>query len=356
MTTKPAPNDPNVQLPPAVIAAANRANELIAKTNKVVPDPELTPPPVVLQKTADTPSPPPPPPAPVVTPPPAAPVTSESNPPPPPPAPTSPAEPDWKARYDAMHGRFEQANRRSEQLSQQISGMQQLLASLNTQTPTPTPTPQPYRGEPIVTQKEREEFGNDFLDVVGKRAREIVNEVLQPIQQELGTFKQQIGGVTNAVVQDTQAKIWQALDTDIPNWREINSDPDFISWLGLPDVYSNAMRKQLLDAAFGSGSPKRVVAFFKGYLDDKAATRPVVEDKKSNGATAPQLDLASIAAPGRAKAAATNSVPLEKPIITRAQIKQFYEDARRGLYKGREAEYASAEKEIVSAGIEGRVR
>jgi hypothetical protein len=48
--------------------------------------------------------------------------------------------------------------------------------------------------------------------------------------------------------------------------------------------------------------------------------------------------------------------PASKPIYTRAQIAQLYEQHRKGAYTGREAEWARQEADFYAAQREGRVR
>ena len=69
-----------------------------------------------------------------------------------------------------------------------------------------------------------------------------------------------------------------------------------------------------------------------------------------------KLSLESFAAPGRAKTSAASSAPVEKPLITRAQISQFYADSASGKYRGREAEKNQLEAMIFDAEREGRIR
>jgi len=48
-------------------------------------------------------------------------------------------------------------------------------------------------------------------------------------------------------------------------------------------------------------------------------------------------------------------VPPEKPIYTQAQIAQFFDDQRKGKYRGREADAAAYERDIYQAQHEGRI-
>jgi hypothetical protein len=49
-------------------------------------------------------------------------------------------------------------------------------------------------------------------------------------------------------------------------------------------------------------------------------------------------------------------VPADKPIYSRADIAKFYDDKRRGLYAGRNADADNFEADLTAAQREGRIR
>ena len=55
------------------------------------------------------------------------------------------------------------------------------------------------------------------------------------------------------------------------NWREVNNDPRFIAWLDNPNPLSGCTRQQLLNEATARGDAGRVIAFFRGFLQEAAA-------------------------------------------------------------------------------------
>jgi hypothetical protein len=63
-----------------------------------------------------------------------------------------------------------------------------------------------------------------------------------------------------------------ALDRAVPNWRELNNDPQWLAYLGQTHTFSNCSRQTHLDEAVASGSVHRVIAFFKDFLALKSAT------------------------------------------------------------------------------------
>lgn len=124
------------------------------------------------------------------------------------------------------------------------------------------------------------------------------------------------------------------LDTQVPSWRDVNVAQEFHSWLALPDLFSGAIRHELLKAAYEQNDTPRVLAFFKGFLAQEAAsapapygqTQPAPADATQGDASG-KIPLETFAAPGRAKTAAATGAPAEKPTFTHAQIAKFYADS-----------------------------
>lgn len=343
--------DPNVRRPSGVQAAAARADELFRQVNGL-PDPNAPKdaPPAAQELPAEeqitlTAEQPPKDAKPQDVKPPAP--TQEQQ----PPQPSEPA--NWEHRYNSMKGRFDQSQLMVQQLSDQVTSLQRTLATVSAAPAQPTqptgPTPAELRASSLLTPEERAEYGDDFLNVVSKVAREQNADLLAEVER----LKGQLGQTANVIKGDARTRMFSSMDEQLPNWRELNTNPEFISWLRLPDAYSGAKRQELLNAALEQNNAPRVLAFFKGFLADEATVAPAAT---AQPAVTPKgkVPLEQFAAPGRAKSAAAGA-PAEKPFITRAQITAFYADVSAGKYRGREQEKDRMEREIFSAQSEGRI-
>lgn len=287
--------------------------------------------------------------------------TPQSNPEPvqhPVPAPTPQSNPEpenWEHRYNSMKGRADQEAARNRELQERLASQQRLLAIMEA-APQPAPQPAPTNAR-LITPMEETEYGVEMLDVVGRRAREIVTPEMATLRAEIAELKRQIGGVNNVVAQSARDKFFSDMDAQMPGWRTQNEDPQFLSWLDLPDPYSGAIRSNLLRQAFAGYDLARVQSFFKGFLSHEAAPRPAeVPVVAATGARAPELSLENLAAPGRARQSGSAQLPAEKQIYTRADIKQFYKDTNSGAWAGREPERLAMERDIFRAQNEGRIR
>lgn len=338
--------DPSVVIPPAVRAAAARADAMMAPPQEA---PQEAPQEGNGGAQADA--------APEQLP-----LFSDQPTPAPAPAQPQPEQGEDKQAQNiinSMKGRLQQRDQQVRELSEEVSRLHNLLAAVQLTTPSnPTPAvPSELRADRLLTQEERDEYGEELLSVVGKAAQEKLTPILRAYEAKIADLEGRLAAVGQSTLRSERQKMFDALDKELPNWRDINKHQKFLSWLALPDPYAGVMRKTLLKQAYDVNDTNRVLRFFQGFLADEAATRPAGTQV---AASAPEpgpakTDLSTLAAPGRAKSSAA-SAPDEKPVISRAQITQFYADVTAGKYRGREAEKDRIERMIHSAVNEGRLR
>ena len=340
-------DDPDTFIPPAVRRLAEQADAAFrAQSGQPPAEPppgEATPatPPPPVERPADPPAE-----RPQVTPQ----VTPQASPQSTPPV----EEESWERRYKGMEGRYKRAENDIRAMSEQITSMQSLIASMQ----RPSETPAELRPQSLLTPEEVSEYGSEFLGVVARRAKEELNPEVNALRSQLTKLEKQLANTAEQNTARERFQLEATLDQRIPHWRDINVLPEFHAWLALPDMYSGAIRHELLRTAYAQNNTPRVLAFFKGFLDQEAAfvpqgAEPHQAAELQNGSKVP---LESFAAPGRAKTSAAGSAPVEKPLITRAQISQFYADSASGKYRGREAEKTQLEAMIFDAERDGRIR
>jgi hypothetical protein len=348
------PIDPDVRVPEAVRRAAAAAEAAQTASNATPAEP---PPPPANDTITIA-----PPPAPQL-PPGVTPLPTEqldpNNPPAPAPVPPAPGDNDesWKAKYESQVGRVRQLTKLVGDQNGRITTLENLLSTASA-APQPQPTATPAELN-LVTAKEIEDLGPEMIDIIRRLAREIAEPQLQTLKQEVSSLTAQLGKTSTTVVQSAREAMTAKMDADLPEWHEINVAPEFHAWLALPDPYSGVMRKQLLLEAFEQNKTPQVLAFFRGFISELAATTPAAAPTTQVEPAAvpptPRVPLEQLAAPGRARTAATVPAPAEKPIIYTSDINAFYANKRKGLYIGREEEFSRHERELEAAMREGRV-
>jgi len=356
----PRPIDPNVKVPAAVQRAADAAD---AAQRAAYPDqsPPASTPPAPAGDTiviADPPAPQPTPPAPVT------PTGNE----PPAPQPTPPATPPQSAppaptdmELEIQRVRSEEGRRRKAieiQLGQALDRIGDLEAALQAARSAPPASTTPTAPPQLITEQERNEFGNEMLDVMGRRARETISPELAELRSMMSALQDKLQGTVQQTTQTARQTMLSTLDRELPEWRGINVQQEFKDWLALPDPYFGATRHSALTKAFELNDTTRVLNFFKGFVSDLAASTPAAPQPPAPATpqAPPKPGLESLAAPGRARTSAQPNAPAEKQIITTADVQAFYTAVRQGMYRGREAEKEALEQELFAAQREGRVR
>ena len=301
------------------------------------------------------------------TPAPAA-ATPQGGNPPPPPAPESPPPPpveDWEQKYRSLQGMMEREVREKRSLENRIAGLEQTLAavsSIQEQAPKPKDNGKWQRR---LQQEDVEAYGEDMVKMVRAAAHDEFMPVIEQLQAENAELKEQLGQVTRVTQQSAVSTVESLLDREVPDWKRINTDPEFLDWLAEEDTFSGRTRHELINEA-GTNGP-RVVSFFKAYLNEKQAIRGHQEagmqapQQGQAPAQGPTVDKASLVAPGRpaspkgtgAGAAVDGE---EQKFFTQKQIAAFYREVQQGKWKHRPAEKEKREREIHKAAMEGRVR
>ena len=331
-------DDPNVRIPAAVKASAALAEELLKSQFQNVEQTENNSDqkPEEPAKQDDVPAD-------------AKPVTQESK---PPVEPSEPKQIDWQGRYNAMKGRFDRAEVVNRELTDRLAKLEDTLAFMQVQRADVRENEQ--KPERLITDKELEDYGEEFLTVVEKKAKETFSPEIIALKKQNESLQKKIDSLLNVEVRRTRTDMKRDLSASVPNWQEINEDQKFLEWLALTDPYSGTIKHALLKDAWDRNDSPRVVNFFKGFLEATGAQ----QEEKTDTPPQAKVPLESLAAPGRANTSAAMSAAPgdEKPFFTRAQIKSFYADVGSGKYRGREADKVKLETQIFEAQREGRIR
>jgi len=179
-----------------------------------------------------------------------------------------------------------------------------------------------------LTQRDLDNFGSELIDVAQRAAQHALAPELQRLHEENQDLQDQLTSATKMTID-------QYLDREVPNWRSINADERFHSWLLQPEPYSGIIRDRLLKDAANAANATRVASFFKGFL--AAAGQAPVEQASTD----------------QARQRTSRRAPSGRPIYTREQITQMWRLRRQG--KIDDQAWAKWEYELCLASKEGRV-
>lgn len=359
-----APIDPNVKLPPGVLAGLAKAEA--AHKAAYNPDPagqQPAPAPVIAgqsQPQAPAPQAPAPQPAPVA---PSVDTLAQYGEPQPQPQPGAGDQPadegSWEHKFKSQQGRTSAMARTMQDMQRQMMEMgNELIAAQNTIQQMRVAPPQPQPRPSLITDQDRTDFGDDFLSAAARAAQEALLPEVTAARQEAQQTRQELH-------QMKLGRVYDALTQHIgATWRNVNRHPRFNTWLSLRDPLSGVIRQQLLDGAMQAADAARVVNIFRGFLTEDAAFRPAAPapqpqpapGQPAPGQRQPAVNVLDIAAPGRASGAPGSPPAQAKPNYTNRDMDKFYDDVRRGKFAGRDAEKMAIEADLHAAQFDGRFR
>lgn len=270
---------------------------------------------------------------------------------------TTDEELTYEQRWRSLQGMYNADTTRlraeNNQMNQRVSQLEQLIASLSA----------PQQGKPaqgtaakLITDKDTEDYG-DSIDVMRRAAREEFGDA----QREIAELKRMVMQVQTNVVPKVESVVqkqalsaenafWSELSAIVPDWREINANQGFHNWLLEVDPLSGMNRQMYLDVAQGQLDAHRVGEFFRTWQSSNGNSAA----QQTRTATATQLE--KQIAPGRGRTTASAStVGNNAASYSRTDIAKFFDDVRKGVYKGKEQERDRIERDIFAAQREGRI-
>ena len=248
--------------------------------------------------------------------------------------------------YNADTGRLRSEN---QQLSARLSQLESLIASM------PTAAPEPTVAEKLITDKDVEEYG-DSIEVMRRVSREEAAAQQRKIAELENLVRQMQTNVLPRVEQVAQKQaysaeqlFWTELSTLVPDWRDVNGNTEFHNWLLEVDPLSGTTRQSHLEAAQQAMDARRVANFFSTW---KGSSGQAIAQSTRN---APASQLEKQVAPGRSRAGNAPTDQSNAKTYSPADITKFFDDVRKGVYRGKEAERDRIERDIFAAQRDGRI-
>lgn len=262
-------------------------------------------------------------------------------------------EETFEKRYKTLQGMYNADTTRlraeNQQVNQRVAQLEQLLASLSEPAVKPQQTV-----TKLVTEKDIEEYG-DSIEVMRRVTEESLSardnriaELEQMIRQMQTSVIPRVEQVAHKQAVSSEQMFWSELTAAVPNWRDINADQNFLNWLMEVDPLTGMSRQTYLEDAQRNLDTRRVVNFFnawQGNVGQSVAQSP-------RDAVASELDRQ--VAPGRSRGGGAPSKDQPKTYAPK-DIQKFFDDVRKGVYRGKEAERDRIERDIFSAQRENRI-
>jgi hypothetical protein len=167
-----------------------------------------------------------------------------------------------------------------------------------------------------------EAFGEDMIDLIGRKAAQVVQESLTSMMQRLATLEQAMKGVDATVTRTASDVFEENLSRVVPDWRTLNTDPAFLAWLDEAEEFSGATKLSLLQSAYSQLDVARVARFFNMFTGSKS--QPTAEPTP----TPKPRGLDALVAPGKSKTPSQAASQQTVKVWSLDDVTALYDDLR----------------------------
>ena len=246
----------------------------------------------------------------------------------------------WKSRFEVLQGKY---NAEVPRLIEQVNA---LTAQLQDMVQAGKKEDDPSARKPATA----EEALANLYDTWGSELTDAIDGLIRARMQNV---EEKVSKVETVTAQTAAEKFYSHLDQSAEGWRELNTDPGFLAFLQTPEQFTGMPYNALLTMAFERGDAARVAAIFNYY---KSTINPApTRGKQPNGQQqmpTPDHLTAPAKRGGGDPGPAQNNGP---KVFTMAEVNAFYKDLELGRYRGKEAEAAAIEHDILVANQQGRI-
>lgn len=220
----------------------------------------------------------------------------------------------------------------------EISALKAENQALKAQPANPVPGPSDA-GDPL--KKIREDYGDDF-------ANNLVAAIERAVMAKTAPISEKVNTVETRQTKTAYQTYMEALLSAVPKAPEINENQEFKNWLGTMDDMTGSYYQTLLENAHNAMDAQRVAAIFRRWPGYAAFTAP------PSPPTPPPNPAEQLITPDSRPGVQSTTDP-NKKTYTQSWISNFYDEVRRGRWKGKEKEQEAIEADISLATVEGRI-
>ena len=250
---------------------------------------------------------------------------------------TGPAD-DWEYKYKLLENKYNNEVSRLQKTLQRVEkenrSLLERLRMLETIVANQPVQESKQQEEEKITEPEDDDIiklKEEFPEVY-KAVRKLVSSNLENVTKKVSSRIDEVAETTK-----TQ-QFYTALSALVPDWEQLNTDPEFLTWLDETEGDTGFTRMQLLRYAFQQGDVNSVANFFNRFK--KLRTNPTPPPATEN------------VSPPHRKTSAPTKEPSKK-VFKESEIRQFYRDVALGKIPPDKKE--KIEREITQAAMEDRI-
>lgn len=258
------------------------------------------------------------------------------------PAPTPPVPSALEQEFNELQQRYRSLQGIHRSKDEQIAHLQAEMLQLQERMKAPETRP-----EPAIDPNDAETFGADLVNMVKRVAETMFGAAAKAFDDRIRAVESRLEGTHNVVARTAEEVFYDRLGAQVPDYKAVNVDQGFLSWLAQTDPVYGVPRQEALNNAAAALDVDRVANVFKAY---KATLAPAP-------APAPraQASLEKQIAPSGAASAPPPAAAGGKPLHTVAEVQAFYRAVQSGQFRGRDEEAARMEAMFNAALAEGRI-
>ena len=251
---------------------------------------------------------------------------------------------DFEQKYNTLRGKYDaEVPRLHAQVKELMEKVDQLSTAAAAPKPEAPPEPKQY-----VTDADKENFGEDLLDVQRRVAMEVAEKYQGQISKLEGTIAALTKRLDETGGQMGQMSFEQRLHMRVPDFDQINNSPEWVAWLNEVDPLVRGPRRVMAQKAFEAGDADAVADYVKLFKDSLKPAQPKQSDRKA--------ELESQVAPTRSSTPTRSAESQAGRIYSESQVNQLWDKVRTLSVSGQIDEAAQLEAELSAAYVEGRVR
>lgn len=270
-------------------------------------------------------------------------------------APT-PVSDDFQQKYRILQGKYDaEVPRLYAQLKERDTLLQQMGDRL---TALETPKAPEHKSDPLLTDKDNEDFGADLVDMARRASREEIKSemkvLMKAIDERFASLNAHLGQVQEKVVMSESDKFWGRVRSLVPDWMAVDQDPAWVEFLDtrIPGT-RKTRRQEAADAiSVGDAEPiKELVDLWRGGQPDTKQDAKAAAEAAAAAKAGKKQELQSQVAPSTAKSSAQ---PTGKKVWLAAEYEYVF--SQKAMQSMPEAELTAQQAEATLALQEGRVR
>lgn len=255
----------------------------------------------------------------------------------------------WKQKYKTLQGMYDadvpRLNSQLKDLTGELDALKATVGKAQEEAEAAKAQAEHERQKNLITDEDRQEFGEDLIEVQRKVAREELADFVQQIEALKTQNAQLQERLEQTGTEVTTASFEQRLERAIPGFSELNSSPEWIEWLNEVDPMLRAPRMVAAQKAYTQGDVDGVAHYVKLFRE---ATEAAPEPKKESQELENQIQPPRSASPQATPQAKGN-------VYSTADIQQMFKRVTELGVAGRVDEARKLEAEIDAAYTQGRV-